>query len=197
MDAEQRQFALDQLAASQSRLLAAVADLTSQQWRFREDPDRWSIAENLEHLIHFESFINQAISNALARPAEPEKQSHAASNQPRVLSLGSAESRRARLTAREAVRPTGKWSEPNDLIEEFRSARASTVAFATETDADLHAHFFPHIAFGDLDCYQWLLVLSFHAGRHISQIRQVKAHAAYPESNPQARNIETNKLARK
>jgi hypothetical protein len=174
---------MDQLTASQSRLLATVADLTQQQWYFRESPDRWSIAENLEHLIHFESFITQAISNALAHPAEPEKQSHAASNQPRVLSLGSAESRRTKLIAREAVRPTGKWCDPNVLIEEFRRARAHTVAFTSETDADLHNHFFPHIAFGDLDCYQWLLVISFHTGRHILQIQQVKSHPAYPKSN--------------
>jgi hypothetical protein len=183
MDANERQLLLDQLNASQSRLLAVVADLTPQQWHFREDPDRWSIAENIEHLILFESFITQAISNALTRPAEPEKQSQAASKQPRVLSLGSDESRRAQLKAREVVRPTGKWSEPKLLIEEFSNARARTLAFSSQTDANLHCHFFPHIAFGDLDCYQWLLVLSFHTGRHILQIQQVQAHAAYPEGN--------------
>ena len=183
MDANDRQLLLDQLNASQSRLLAVAADLTTQQWHFRESSDRWSIAENIEHLIHFESFITQAIANALARPAEPEKQSQAASKQPRVLSLGSNESRRAQLKAREVVRPTGKWSEPNVLIEEFRSARVRTLAFAAETDDDLHTHFFPHIAFGDLDCYQWLLVLSFHTDRHVLQIQQVQAHAVYPESN--------------
>lgn len=183
MDANDRQLLLDQLNASQSRLLAVAADLTTQQWHFRESSDRWSIAENIEHLIHFESFITQAIANALARPAEPEKQSQAASKQPRVLSLGSNESRRAQLKAREVVRPTGKWSDPKVLIEEFRGTRARTLAFAAETDADLRCHFFPHIAFGDLDCYQWLLVLSFHTDRHVLQIQQVQAHAVYPESN--------------
>ena len=179
----ERQQVLDRLTASQSRLLATVANLSSPQWHFREDPDRWSIAENIEHLIHFESFIAQAIANALTRPAEPEKQSQAASKQPRVLSLGSNESRRAQLKAREVVRPTGQWSEPDVLIEEFRSARARTLAFAAETDADLHTHFFPHIAFGDLDCCQWLLVLSFHTDRHVLQIQQVKTHPKYPEGN--------------
>ena len=183
MDANERQLLLDQLNASQSRLFASVANLSPQQRHFREDPDRWSIAENIEHLIHFESFITQAISNVLEHPAEPEKQSQAALNHPRVLSLGSAESRRTQLTAREAVRPTGQWSGPSVLIEEFRRARARSVAFASQTDADLHSHFFPHIAFGDLDCYQWLLVISLHTGRHILQIQQVQAHASYPEGN--------------
>ena len=197
MDTSERQLVLDQLTASQSRLLAAVVDLTSQQWHFREAPDRWSMAENIEHLIRFESFITQAIANALARPAELEKQSHAASNQPQVLSLGSAESRRTKLTAREAVRPTGQWSDPSILIAEFCRARARTMAFAAETDAGLHTHFFPHIAFGDLDCYQWLQVLSFHTDRHVLQIQQVQVHSAYPESNPQTRHAAVEKLARK
>jgi len=184
MDANERRLLPDQLTASQSRLLAVVADLTPQQWHFHEDPDRWSIAENIEHLIHFESFIIQAISNSLPRPAEPEKQSQAASRQLRVLSLGTVESRRTQLKAREAVRPTGKWRDPKDLIEEFRRARAHTVAFASETDADLQNHFFPHIAFGDLDGCQWLQVLSCHTDRHVLQIQQVQAHAAYPKGNP-------------
>jgi hypothetical protein len=65
MRADERQLILEHLAASESCLLTLVAPLTPTQWAFRESPDRWSIAENIEHLIHFESFITQAIQNAL------------------------------------------------------------------------------------------------------------------------------------
>jgi hypothetical protein len=183
MKSHERQLAVDILTASQSSLLAVVANLSRQQWHFHESPDRWSIAENIEHLIHFESFINQAVNNSLSRPAEPEKQLQAASKQSQVLSLGTSDSRRANLKAREAVRPTGAWSDSNHLIANFRRVRAGTIAFVSETDADLHNHFFPHIAFGDLDCYQWLLVLGVHTERHILQIQQVQANPAYPVSN--------------
>ena len=45
----------------------------------------------------------------------------------------------------------------------------------------LRAHFFPHIAFGDLDCYQWLLLVGQHSLRHALQIEEIKASAGYPE----------------
>jgi hypothetical protein len=32
---------------------------------------------------------------------------------------------------------------------------------------------------GNMDVYQWFLMISSHAQRHILQIREIKAHAAY------------------
>jgi hypothetical protein len=60
------------------------------------------------------------------------------------------------------------------MIAELRKARARTLAFAAVTAADLRGHFFPHIAFGDLDCYQWLVVLGQHGTRYALQIEQIK-----------------------
>lgn len=54
--------------------------------------------------------------------------------------------------------------------------------FASETQAELREHFFPHIVFGDLDCYQWLLVLGQHGLRHALQIEEIKNDPAYPAS---------------
>jgi hypothetical protein len=33
---------------------------------------------------------------------------------------------------------------------------------------------------GNMDVYQWFLMISTHSQRHILQIREIKAHAAYP-----------------
>jgi hypothetical protein len=35
---------------------------------------------------------------------------------------------------------------------------------------------------GNMDVYQWFLMISTHSQRHILQIREIKAHAAYPRS---------------
>jgi hypothetical protein len=184
MEQHERQLALDQLHSSQSRLLALVDRLTLEQWCFRESSGRWSIAENLEHLILFEEFIAEAIANAMKAPAEPAKQVSAAAKEPLVLGL--ANSRSTTFSAREAVRPTGRWPDPIEMVAEFQRVRARTLAFAAATDADLRSHFFAHIAFGDLDCYQWLLVLGRHTARHVLQIEQIKADPVYPveEADP-------------
>ncbi len=186
MEADERQFVLDQLAASEADLLQLVEGLSPAQWAFRETPDRWSIAEVIEHLVVFEDFILGVITRSLAEQPQPEKKAHAPGKEHLVLGL--VASRNTRFKAREAALPKGRWPDPVELIAEFRAARARTCAFAAETQANLRDHFFPHIVFGDLDCYQWLVVLGTHGSRHALQIREIMSHPAYPSavmSDPQ------------
>ena len=147
--------------------------------RVRESAERWSIAEIIEHLVLFERFILGTITTCLERPAEPEKAELAASKQPLVLGLANA--RHIPFVSREVNLPTGRWPDAQ-LLSELRLARERTTAFASETEADLHAHFFPHVAWGDLDCYQWFLLLSQHSLRHAFQIEQQMADPTYPPS---------------
>jgi hypothetical protein len=180
METHERQLVLDQLASSEARLLELMDGLTAEQWSFREAPERWSIAENIEHLIVFERFILEMIAKAMEGNEEPEKRALAAGKEPLVLGLANARS--TRFNAREALRPVGRWTDTAEMVAELRRVRAQTLAFATETQADLRGHFFPHIAFGDLDCYQWLIVLGQHGARHALQIEEIKADPAYPAS---------------
>jgi hypothetical protein len=180
MQTQERQFAIDQLTASEARILQLVDNLTPAQWHFRETPDRWSIAEILEHLIVFENFIRATVAQVLQGPPEPEKRPLAATREGLVLSL--PDTRSTKFTAREIARPIGRWPGTTELIAEFRKTRAQTLAFAAETQAPLRDHFFPHLVFGDLDCYQWLVLLGRHAYRHALQIEQVMADPKYPAS---------------
>jgi len=180
-----REFVLGELASSEAWVLRLVEGLTAAQWGFREAAERWSIAEILEHLVVFEGFIMGRIAQALAEPAELEKKASAAGKEALVLGLAGA--RETKFMAREVVRPVGRWADPAVLAGEFRAARARTVAFALETEAALRDHFFAHIAFGDLDCYQWLVLLGKHSARHALQIEEVLACSGFPG---QLRNLD-------
>jgi Protein of unknown function (DUF664) len=46
------------------------------------------------------------------------------------------------------------------------------------TDADMRGR---KLLEGNMDVYQWFLMISTHSQRHILQIREVKAHAGYPK----------------
>jgi hypothetical protein len=178
MEVQERQFVTEQLVASEERLLGLVQGLNTAQWEFRENPERWSIAEVVEHLIAFEEFITNAVTNALRGLQQPENMISVSAKDPLVLGL--AKSRNKKLKAREATSPSGRWVNGAELIAEFRKARARTIAFAAETDCDLRGHFFPHIAFGDLDCYQWLVVLGQHTLRHCLQVQEISSDAGFP-----------------
>ena len=99
------------------------------------------------------------------------------------LVLGLAKARSTKFNAWEAVRPVGRWPDTAEMIAELRRPRAGTLAFAAETQAELRDHFFPHLAFGDLDCYQWLVVPGQHGARHaVPQIEEIMADPGYPAS---------------
>lgn len=178
IETQERELILELLKASETRLLELVDGLTPAQWNFREAPDRWSTAENLEHVILVEAFLLDTIRKLLAGPAEPRKRILTEGKDPLVIGL--AHSRDQKITAREFLRPAGKWPETQELIAEFCRTRAETVAFAEETDVSLRDYFFKHVAFGDLDCYQWMLLLGQHGARHARQIEQIRRDPAYP-----------------
>jgi uncharacterized damage-inducible protein DinB len=178
MNQEEREFVVGELKASETRLVEVVRDVTPVQATFRTGLERWSIAEVLEHLVVWESFMLGAIRGALEAPAEPEKQASVAGKD--ALALGLATSRDKPLKAREAALPTGRWSDVGKMLAEFRARRAKTLDFAQSTQADLRSHFFAHVKFGDLDCYQWLVVVGQHTLRHVAQIEEIKRDAGYP-----------------
>jgi hypothetical protein len=181
MGEHERRLVLEQLASSEARLLELVDGLTPEQWGFRETPERWSIAENIEHCILLERFILSAVVKALEGAAEPEKRAAVAEKEPLVLGLAKGRNT-TKFKARAVTQPAGRWPDTMEMIAELRRTRAGTLAFAAETQAELRDHFFPHIAFGDLDCYQWLVVLGQHGARHALQIEEIMADPGYPAS---------------
>ena len=179
MEVQERELVLQHLASSEARMLGLVDGLSEAQWNFRETPERWSIGEIVEHCALFEGFILGKIVAAIEAAPEPEKRVDVELKEGLVMGL--AQARETPFVSREIVRPTGTWSQAK-AITELRAARARTIAFATETDAPLRDCFFAHIAFGDLDCCQWLLLLSQHLERHVLQIEEVMTHPEFPEA---------------
>lgn len=177
METHERQRVIDNFNSSEVRLLKLVKDLTPAQWAFRESPDRWSIAENIEHLIAVEERITRRILKILDGPGEPEKRAAAVGKDALVETRGT--DRSTRFNAPEPVHPTGKF-DTSGLMAELRKTRVQTLAFVSETRSDLRNHFILHPAFGDLDCYQWLLLLGKHGDRHALQIEEIKANPAWP-----------------
>ena len=178
METQERNDAIEHLNASEARLLTQVDGLTSAQWTFKEAPERWSIAETIEHCVLIEHGILSAIKRALDKPAAPEKRAIAEARKANPQAMREASSRK--LDAPAPFLPQGKWSDTGALVAALRSARATTLQFAAESNADLNEHFFPHFMFGEMSCYEWLMLLGHHLGRHGRQINQIKQAEGYP-----------------
>jgi len=181
MEEHERQLVVNQLTASEERLLELVHGLTADQWVFRPAEGRWSIGECLEHVMRVENRVSGLIGKKLQEGTpEPEKQDPSRAKD--ALVAQALPDRTVRREAPEPVRPTGEWADADQLLAEFRKTRQKTTEFAATTQGDLRSHFLPHVALGELDCYQWLLVLSLHGARHAQQIEEIKAAPGFPRA---------------
>jgi uncharacterized damage-inducible protein DinB len=178
MNERERQLATAELATSRQRLLGLVEGLNAAQWTFQPGEGRWSIGQCLEHVTRVENRVVGLIGQKLEGPAgTPKEDAHMVDAQ-LVAVVPNRENRRE---APEPVRPLGQWTDGGELLAQFEETRARSTRFATETTAQLRSYFVPHAAFGELDCYQWLLLLGLHSERHARQIEEIKEHPEFPQ----------------
>lgn len=178
MDDRERQLVVDQLTASRERLLELVHGLTEEQLAFSPAAGRWSIGECLEHVTRVETRVLALIEKKLAG-ASPETGQREARVDDALIKKALLD-RTVGRNAPENARPTGQWANSGELFAEFLKTRQRTSEFAATTQADLRSYFHPHGALGELDCYQWLLVLSLHGSRHGQQMEEIRAAAGFP-----------------
>jgi hypothetical protein len=178
MTSEERRTALDLLDAGEARLIGLTAGLSPAQWHFHETPARWSIAGNIEHIVVFENFILGVVRDLMEQAPEPARAAGVAEKERLVMAIGHVRERK--IMARDAMLPQGRWTDTTEMMEEFRRIRERVRTFVADVQGDLRGRFFAHRSLGDLDAYQWLLVVGQHRARHALQIEQVMAHANYP-----------------
>jgi len=181
--AAERNALLKNLADSRERLLGAVQGLSREQLHYRPAPGRWTVAECVEHIAMVEGRVLGLIQKTLSDGPAPGKRS-AMEGRDSALSEDVA-GRVTRFQAPEYLVPRGQWPD-EQLLKEFEAARQRTREFASTTDADLRKHFYAHPVLGELDLYQWLLLIGAHCDRHRAQSEEVMAGAGFPRSNAAA-----------
>ena len=176
---DERKRLTQYLVETRERLLGSARELTPQQLDYKPAPDRWSVAENLEHLVIAEGRVLPRIEEALQGSPDPGKRS---AWEGRDNELAQAiENRTPRVQAPEPVQPKGQWRH-QELFRQLEAARQRTLEFAATTNAGLRSNFYLHPFFGELDCYQWLLIMGSHFERHRRQIEEVIADANFPRA---------------
>ncbi|HKV04286.1 MAG TPA: DinB family protein [Candidatus Acidoferrales bacterium] len=180
MTPAERERALKYLAETRENLVRSTRHLSRAQMEFKPAPDRWSVAECLEHIVIAEDWILGKINASTVQQESGSFQSVMSDNDLDDR-LKKAAERATRVQAPEFLLPTGRW--PHDqLLREFDASRKRTADFVTSTNAALRQRGFPHPILGELDCYQWLLLIGGHGERHRAQAEEVMAHAAFPQA---------------
>lgn len=171
---EERSTTLKELERTRTLMLAAIAGVSEAQAQKKPAPDRWSVLECVEHLALTERGIFAAMQANLKAPEASEAE--------RAKTKGKAEmlgqfmpDRSRKATAPVEVAPRGEFKTLAAARAAFEAARKATIDFVATTDLPLHAHVTKHFAFGELDVYQWFVLMAGHVERHTKQINEVKA----------------------
>jgi hypothetical protein len=172
----ERELLLKELDHTRERLWRIIQGLTPEQLEYREAPDRWSIAENLEHIILAEQFTLGLVQKIL-QDAPDSARSPDSSDERLRNTL--AESRRDKLRAPDMLKPMGRWPLA-ELWPEFEATRKRTREFIAAASEDLRRRSAPHFRFGRLDGCQWLVLIGSHCDRHCAQSERLKASAGFP-----------------
>lgn len=177
---QERDQLIKHLKKTEKMLKDATKGLSAEQWKYKESPERWSVQDCVEHLALTEEFLfNRMKDGILKTPATPPDPAKAAETDAFVLKV--IPDRTNKVTAPEPLRPSGKWSTPQEMLKAFQQRRKHTIDYVKSTQDDLRAHKAPSPVGRDFDGYQWLLLLSAHTERHTAQALEVKAAAGFPK----------------
>jgi hypothetical protein len=166
------------LEQTRDAVAASVKGLSDAQLKFKAAPDRWSVAETLEHIAKAEDFIFQNVTDKIMKaPAGPADRDTAKID---AMVLAMIPDRSHKAQAPPPLVPTSSWT-PAESLDHFLKSRAKTIAFL-ESTPDLREHATDSPLGQPLDAYEWLLFIGAHSERHTKQILEVKADPGFPKN---------------
>ena len=138
MTPAERERAVAYLAETRENLLRTARNLSPTQLQYKPAPDRWSVAECLEHIVVVEDVILANIHKSLQQPPDSTKP---------VMGddgvTGTVVDRSFRVQGPDRLMPSGRWGH-DQLLSEFEAARKRSSDFAASTTAPLRQHGYAH-----------------------------------------------------
>jgi hypothetical protein len=168
----ERQRLIAHFEMTEAWLASELAGLSEAQLKFKMTPESWSITEVAEHLGIAEPQYWKNLQDSMKEPANGYR---AEATDAGILWYGI--DRTERTTTGEARVPHGTFPNAQASLAAFRKLRAAMLETAKSSQEDLRGR---KLVGGNMDVYQWFLMISSHSQRHILQIREIKAHPKYP-----------------
>lgn len=166
-------------------VIGATKGLSNPQWHFKPASDKWSIAENLDHIVAVQERVLGPILEQIANtPALTADRDYPAVDE---IILTSFSLRLENVPAPATIQPRNDIA-PGELLKRL-TANGNRLAMAVEEVASVRNHAIEAIpikiiskgAHSLMDGYQWILAAAAHAERHAKQMLEVKADANFPQ----------------
>lgn len=185
---KERQDLVNELDRTSRDLMLEIENLNLEQWIFQESPDRWSIAQIVEHLtvqneLHYrELSVNaQALELPQYIPVVSEWDDYFIKYATDTI----------KGKAKWFLEPIGRFCTKKEAIAAFNSARGNLTQLVKNAKEDFRKQFTfrAKIAIDTLskakpgqvrDLHQLVLTGIAHTERHLRQIREIKRHKDFP-----------------
>jgi hypothetical protein len=169
--------ALQYLETTRKNVLEATKGLSEAQWNFKAAPDRWSVAQVMEHIAAAEDFIRDLVKEKVMMGPAGDAGRDVKKTDEGVLAM--VPDRTTKVQAPEPLVPTNRFGSPEGSIKHFVESRATTEDFL-KTATGLRDHV-ADSPMGKLDGYEFVLLIAAHSDRHTKQINEVKADPNFPK----------------
>ena len=172
--------ALQYLESTKKGVLDATKGLSDAQWNFKSAPDRWSLAELIEHLAAAEDMLRGVTQEQIMKsPAVPARSVEEIKKSDEIV-LTVVPDRSHKVQAPEPLKPTNRFGSPLEAQKHFVESRAATEEYLKNTSG-LRAHL-GDSPLGKLDGYEFVLFAAAHSERHTKQMLEVKADPNFPKN---------------
>ena len=171
------------LEQTHNTVIGATKRLSDAQWSFKPAPDRWSISENLAHMVIVQERVLGPIMDQLANaPAPPADFDYRVVD---TIVIHQFPTRLDKFQAPEAVHPVDEII-PGDLLTRLAKNYAAMNERLETPDLRRHAIESAPVkavskgTYTLMDGYQWILALAAHTERHAKQMLEVVAEPGFP-----------------
>ena len=185
LTAEEKAELIQLLDESFAMLMGLITGLSDEQWNFKQNADRWSVAECTQHIVRSERALLDAAQAALN--SEPDEQWFTRTKGKTELLRQVMPNRRpggaGGATAPQEIRPNETWSRAK-AIKEFYIIRGEVRAYVETLEKPAKEYTFEHPfpVFGWLSAHDWLIYVPLHTIRHSRQIIEVQEDKNYPQN---------------
>ena len=175
----ERDRALQYLESTKRSVLEATKGLSLAQWNFKPAPDRWSVAQVMEHIAASEDFIRDNLlkEKVMISPAGQHGRDVKKTDEA-VVTMVTDRTHKAK--APEPLVPSNRFGSPDGSVKHFMESRAITEQFL-KTTTGLRDHVMDGPV-GKMDGYEFVLFIAAHCERHTKQINEVKADLNFPRN---------------
>ncbi len=178
LDPGDRDRAIQYLEATKKGVLDATKGLSEAQWNYKPAPDRWSVAQVMEHIAAAEDVLRGLVTDKIMKA--PPRAEAADVKMIDEMVLAKIPDRSKKAQAPPELVPTNRFGSPDAARKHFVESRAKTADFLQKTP-DLRTHAADSPLGAKLDAYEWILFIAAHSERHTKQINEVKADPNYPK----------------